>query len=141
MAKRILIYTNHFFPENFKVNEIAQLLSEEGNYVHVVTGIPNYPTGRIFEGYGFFKKNFEKQSSNLTISRLPLIPRGNGSRLRLILYYISYFISYLVYTFFLILFKKKYELVFVHHTSPVLISIPPILYKWSRGSKNILWDL
>lgn len=141
MGKRILIFTNHFFPENFKVNEIAQLLSEEGNDVHVVTGIPNYPSGRIFEGYGFFKKNFEKQNSNLTIRRLPLIPRGDGSRFRLIINYISYFISTLVYTFFLILFKKKYDLVFVHHTSPVLISIPPILYKWSRRSKNILWDL
>lgn len=141
MTKRILIFTNHFFPENFKVNEIAQSLSEEGNHVHVVTGIPNYPTGKIFEGYGFFKRNFEKQNDQLTIRRLPLIPRGNGSRFILTLNYLSYFISTFVYTFFLIFFKKKYEIVLVHHTSPVLISIPPIFYKWVKGSKNILWDL
>lgn len=141
MGKRILIFTNHFFPENFKVNEIAQLLAEEGNSVHVVTGIPNYPTGKIFEGYGFFKKSFEKKGDCLTIRRLPLIPRGNGSRFRLIINYISYFVSAFVYTFFLILFRKKYDLVFVHHTSPVFIAIPPILYKWAKGSRNILWDL
>jgi glycosyltransferase involved in cell wall biosynthesis len=141
VAKRILIFTNHFFPENFKVNEIAQLLAEEGNNVHVVTGIPNYPTGKIFEGYGFFKKSFEKKGDYLTIRRLPLIPRGNGSRFRLIVNYISYFLSALLYTFFLIFFKKKYDLVFVHHTSPVFVAIPPIFYKWAKGSKNILWDL
>lgn len=141
MAKRILIFTNHFFPENFKVNEIAQLLSEEGNYVHVVTGIPNYPSGKIFEGYGFLKNSYERKSDFLTVRRLPLIPRGSGSKPRLVFNYLSYFFSTLIYTFYLILFRKKYDLIFVHHTSPVLITIAPIIYKWAKKSKNILWDL
>lgn len=123
------------------MNEIAQFLSEEGNFVHVVTGIPNYPSGRIFQGYGLFKNSFERKSEYLTIRRLPLIPRGNGSKFRLILNYTSYFVSTLFYTFFLILFKKKFDVIFVHHTSPVLITISPIFYKWSRKSKIVLWDL
>lgn len=141
MAKRILIFTNHFFPENFKVNELAQLFNDEGHIVHVVTGLPNYPTGKVFEGYGLFKRAFEQKNSNFSVIRLPLIPRGNGSRIRLISNYLSYFLSTSIYTIYLAIFRRKYDVVFVHHTSPIFITIPPIFYRWLRGSKNILWDL
>lgn len=141
MAKRILIFTNHFFPENFKINEIADFLVEDGHTIHVVTGIPNYPTGSFFEGYGLFSRNHERKNEKFTIRRLPLIPRGNGSKPRLVINYLSYAFSVWVYTFYLTFFRKRYDIVFVHHTSPVFITIPPIFYRWVRGSKNILWDL
>lgn len=140
MAKRVLIYTNHFFPENFKVNEIAFMLSQEGVDVKIITGIPNYPEGKIYPGYGFFKRNSE-QVNGVEVKRLWLIPRGNGSKIRLILNYISYFISCLFYTIYIALFKKKYDVVFVHHTSPIFIMISPILYKWIKRPKMVLWDL
>ncbi len=140
MAKRVLIYTNHFFPENFKVNEIASLFSQEGMEVKVITGLPNYPSGSIYEGYGYFKRNNEI-IDGVKVKRLLLIPRGNGSKFRLILNYLSYFISCLIYTIYLALFKKRYDVVFVHHTSPILIAISPILYKWIKHPKMILWDL
>ena len=106
MAKRILIYTNHFDPEQFKINEAVSWLTEEGFQIHVVTGLPNYPEGRIFKGYGLFKKAIERRGK-LTIRRLPLISRGNGSKPRLIVNYLTYFISTFFYTIFLILFKKS----------------------------------
>ena len=58
MAKRILVITNHYYPENFKVNDLVEHLIEK-NYVHVVTGKPNYPHGKIYKGYHFFKKTFD----------------------------------------------------------------------------------
>ena len=79
MAKRILIYTNHFDPEQFKINEAVTWLSQEGFKLHIVTGWPNYPR-KIFKGYGPFKRSFEHQE-NIKIRRLPLIPRGSGSKL------------------------------------------------------------
>ena len=84
MAKRILIYTNHFDPEHFKINEAVSWLTQEGLQLHLITGWPNYPEGKIFKGYGPFKNSFERRE-NLTIRRLPLFPRGNGSKLRLII--------------------------------------------------------
>lgn len=141
MAKRILIYTNHFSPENFKVNDIAEILSEEGNTVHVVTGIPNYPNGKIPAGYGLFSKTFERIKPNLTVRRLPLITRGSGSKLRIVINYLSYFTSTFFYTLGLSFFYKKYDIVFVHHTSPIFIAISPIFYKWIKKSQLILWDL
>lgn len=140
MAKRILIYTNHFFPENFKINEIADLLHNSGYEIHVVTCLPNYPEGKFYKGFGFFNI-FQKSDSLYKISRLLLIPRGSGSKFMLILNYVSYFISTLIFTIYLIFFKKKYDLLLVHHTSPFLISVPPLIYKKFRNSKNILWDL
>tara|TARA_B100001059_G_scaffold112013_1_gene112242 strand:- start:3273 stop:4487 length:1215 start_codon:yes stop_codon:yes gene_type:complete len=140
MEKRVLVYTNHYDPEQFKINEAVAWLNDSGFIVHVVTGWPNYPLGKIYKGYGPLKNSFEKKG-NLTIRRLPLIPRGNASKFRLIINYLSYFLSCLFYTFFLILFKKKYQKILVHHTSPFFIAISAILYKIFKGSKAILWDL
>src|SRR5690554_5563704 len=116
------------------------MLSEDGADVTVITGIPNYPDGRIPEGYGFFKRRKET-IDNIKVKRLWLIPRGSGSSVRMIINYISYFISSLFYTIFISLFKKKYDVIFVHHTSPIFITISPIIYKWIRNPKMILWDL
>ena len=91
---RILIVTNYFFPEEFKINDLAFDLVSKGYKIEVVTGIPNYPKGKFFRGYGFFRKNIENYNG-LKIIRLPLISRGSGSKLRLILNYISFFVSYL----------------------------------------------
>lgn len=140
MAKRVLIYTNHFYPENFKVNEVAAMLSNDGLEVTVITGLPNYPDGKIAKGYGFFK-NTRQVVNGATVKRLWLIPRASGSKLRLVINYLSYFISCFCYTLYIGMFKKKYDVVFVHHTSPILIAIPPIIYKWLRKPKMILWDL
>ena len=141
MAKSILVYTNHFYPENFKINEIVQDLDKKGYEIKVITCIPNYPSGQIFPEYGFFKNNKEKHG-NLTIRRLPMIPRGSGSKIRMVLNYLSYFFSVFVYTQYLILFKKRYDCIFVHHTSPLFIAISPVFYKkLRRKTKLILWDL
>jgi glycosyltransferase involved in cell wall biosynthesis len=140
MEKRVLVYTNHYYPEHFKINEVVAWLNESGFIVHVVTCWPNYPLGKIYKGYGPFKKSYERKG-NLTIRRLPNISRGNASKFRLVINYLSYFLSCLIYTFFLILFKKKYQKILVHHTSPFFIAISAMIYKKIRGSKAILWDL
>lgn len=141
MAKSVLIYTNHFYPENFKVNEIVDALDEKGYKITVITGIPNYPSGKIYPNYGFFSKTKERKG-NITIRRLPLIPRGKGSKIRLIINYLSYFFSVILYTLYLSIFRKRFDVIFVHHTSPILIAISPVVYKKiRRKTQLILWDL
>ena len=139
MAKRILIYTNHYFPENFKINDVVQWLVDEKYIVTVITGNPNYPKGKLFNEFNKFGSVFKKD--NLKIVRLPLIPRGKAKKINLILNYLSYFVSAFFYTLFLILFKKKYQFILVHHTSPFLIAIHPLFYKFFKKSKIFLWDL
>ena len=141
MAKRILVYTNHFYPEQFKVNEIVDWLSREDTHIRVITGIPNYPKGRFYKGYGFFSIFNNKYKNNVVVNRMPLIPRGNGNYFLRTLNYITYFISTFFFTIYLIIFKEKYEVLFVHHTSPILIAIHPIIYGFFYKIRKYLWDL
>ena len=141
MAKRILIYTNHFYPEQFKINEIVDWLSNESYYIRVITCIPNYPKGSFYKGYGFFSIFNNNYKKNVIVNRMPLIPRGNGNYFLRFLNYLTYFISTFVFTIYLILFKKKYDYIFVHHTSPFLITIHPIIYGFFYKTTKILWDL
>lgn len=140
MAKRVLVYTNHFYPEQFKVNDLVSWIKTKQLHVTVVTGIPNYPSGKFYSGYGFFKNNFESKI-NYKVYRLPLIPRGNSNKLIRVLNYFSYFLSSLFFTIYTIIFKKKYDYIITHHTSPIFIGIHSILHKFFKNSKCIFWEL
>ena len=142
MAKRILIYTNHYYPEQFKINDLVNWISKDDFEVRVITGLPNYPEGKIYKGYGPLS-NFLSRSKNkkLKVNRLLLIPRMNGTYAILILNYISFFISCSIFTIYLAIFKKKYDIIFVHHTSPFLISFHPIIYGLFHKTKKIIWEL
>lgn len=140
MEKRILIYTNHYDPEYFRINDIVQWLYEEEAIISVITGNPNYPLGKLADGFSYFgSKRIAKKG--ITVYRLPLITRGKGRALRLSLNYLSYFFSSILFTFWCLIFHKKYDAIFIHHTSPPLLFIPAILYKKIKKVRLILWDL
>ncbi len=74
MKKHILVISQYFYPEQFRINDICTEWVKRGYKVTVVTGIPNYPQGKYYEGYGLFKRR--KESLNgMDIIRIPLIPR------------------------------------------------------------------
>jgi len=141
LAKRILIYTNHYFPEQFKINEIVDWLSEKEHHIRVVTGLPNYPSGKLYKGYSPFNIKASSDNKHIIVNRLLLIPRGSGSVIMLSLNYLSYFVSCLIFTIYILIFKKKYDFIFVHHTSPIFIAIHPMIYSIFRRTKKFLWDL
>lgn len=76
--KHILVISQYFYPETFRINDMATEWVRRGYKVTVLTGIPNYPMGRFFEGYGYTKKRRETWNG-IDIIRIPLIPRGNSS--------------------------------------------------------------
>ena len=86
---KILIVTQYFWPESFRINDLALGLKERGHMVTVLTGMPNYPSGRFFPGYGFFGPSRE-EFNDLPVHRVPLIPRGKRQRRRLALNYGSF---------------------------------------------------
>ena len=89
---KILIVSQYFWPENFRINDLAKGLTERGHQVTVLTGQPNYPGGTFFPGYGLFK-NFKQNHEGIKILRVPLLPRGQGGGIRLFLNYISFALS------------------------------------------------
>lgn len=76
--KHILLISQYFYPETFRVNDMAVEWVKRGYKVTVLTGIPNYPMGRFFDGYDYRHKRKEIWNG-VNIVRIPLIPRGNSS--------------------------------------------------------------
>ena len=89
--KHILVVSQYFYPEQFRINDICREWAKRGYKVTVVTGIPNYPMGTIFDGYGWTKKRHEIWNA-IDIIRIPLIPRGSSS-IGMVANYVSFMIS------------------------------------------------
>lgn len=123
--KRILIVCQHFWPESFRLNDIADfLVNDRDCEVDILCGLPNYPTGKLFEGYSLFgrRKDTYKGAS---VERVFEIPRGDNSNVRVFLNYVSF-------PFFSIfhipkLLTRKYDRVFLYQLSPVTMSIAGII--------------
>ena len=137
--EKILICTNHFYPETFRVNDIAFNFAEKGYDVTVLTAIPDYPKGKYFDGYGIFSRRCEKVKG-VKVIRGFAIPRGNGNTLRIVLNYLSFFISSVFISVWLGLFRK-FDRVFVHETSPVMIGVPAIIVKKLQHIPLLFWVL
>jgi len=133
----ILIVTQYFWPENFRINEIADAIHSREYKVDVLTGKPNYPEGQIFSGYRAWgvKKDAWK---NISIYRVPILARGSKSAIRLAFNYFSYILSALLFAP-LILRKNKYDIIFVYAPSPIFQVIPASFLGWLKGVPVVLW--
>lgn len=134
---RVLVVSQYFSPESFRINDVVKSLSEKKLTVDVLTGKPNYPDGEIFSGYSVLGTSKEKWNDT-SIYRVPLIPRGNKSGLRLIINYFSFVFFGLVVGPWL-LRKKRYDVIFVYGVSPILKAIPAIYLAWLKKCPSIIW--
>lgn len=135
---KILFVCQYFYPEVFRGNDIAFHWAEQGHDVHVVSGVPNYPHGKFYEGYGLFKKR-QEVINGVKVTHLPIIPRGNN-RVTLLLNYLSYLMVGNVWMFFHAM-THKYDRVFVQQLSPVTMSSSGVMYKRLRKVPLYTWVL
>ena len=133
---KILIVSQYFWPENFRINDLAQGLVERGHKITVLTGLPNYPSGKFFSGYGFFKQPRES-FDGVKIIRAPLIPRGRGGAIRLSLNYLSFALFASLVALFR--FRKKYDLIFVFEPSPFTVGLPAIVLRSLKKIPLMFW--
>ena len=94
----------------FRGNDIAFHWAEKGHDIHVVSGIPNYPSGKFYDGYGLFRKQREV-INGVKVTRLPIIPRGNN-KIMLMMNYFSYLIVAWMFVFFMHSFTNMTESLF-----------------------------
>lgn len=133
----ILIITQYFFPETFKSTDLAFELQKRGHQVTVLTGIPNYPEGEIYEGYGY-KKNRIQNIKGVEIIRSLLLPRGKGGGVRL-------FVNYYSFAFFASLKarklarKKKFDAIIVHEPSPITQFYPALAVNKIQKAPIYFW--
>ena len=133
---KLLIISQYFWPENFKINDLVGELVARGHEVTVLTGQPNYPEGKIFAD---FLKSPEKFANynGARIIRVPLVARGNG-RVRLVLN----FLSFAIVAALLGPIKLRdaaFDCIFVFEPSPITVGIPAIVVRRLRGVPMAFW--
>lgn len=130
----ILVVSQYFYPESFRINDICQEWVKRGYKVTVVTGIPNYPEGKFYKGYGYFKNRTEKWNG-MNIIRIPLIPRGKSS-IGMVANYLSFVVSAFLWVKFT---KIKADYVFTFEVSPMTQALLGVWYKKRFKVPNYLY--
>lgn len=128
--------SQYFWPEEFRINELAAMMAGRGHQITVLTGIPNYPGGKFFPGYGFTRKKVQNYKG-IKVVRVPLIPRGKGGHIRLALNYFSFaFIASLLGP---IKCRNMYDVIFVYEPSPITVGLPAIIMKKLKSAPIMFW--
>lgn len=131
----ILIVTQYFWPENFRINDLALGLHGRGHKVTVLTGAPNYPDGLFFKGYGCFNRQQDYQG--VKVIRVPLIPRGKGGGVQLALNYLSFAVSASIVG--PLLCRGAFDQIFVFEPSPITVGIPALFLKKIKSAPVLFW--
>lgn len=132
---KILVVSQYFYPEEFKINDLVETLVKKGHEVTVLTGKPNYPKGEYFDGYEF-KGVMHEEYKGARVVRVPLIKRGRGGAKNLVLNYFSF-------VYYANKYLKKNEIkadaIICFEISPITQAFPCITCKKRYGGKLLLW--
>lgn len=133
---KLLILSQYFWPENFRINDLATGLKARGHDVTVLTGMPNYPGGKLFDGYSIFKPARETYKG-IPVSRVPLARRGKGRGWQLALNYASFMLSGSILGPWRC--RGDYDCILVYEPSPITIGLPAIAMKKKTGAPVLFW--
>jgi colanic acid biosynthesis glycosyl transferase WcaI len=132
---KILITTQYFYPENFRINDFAFKMVRRGHEVSVITGIPNYPEGKFF---GSYKSLGYELIEGVSVYRVPLIPRGKSRGIQLFINYFSFLISAIIFGPFL-LRKVRPDIIFSVNYSPATVGLIGAFFSKLKKVPLFLW--
>jgi len=135
---KILVVSQYFWPENFRINDLVQELVQRGHSVTVLTGIPNYPVGIVFDSYRQNPKAFGHYGG-ATVWRVPMLARGSGST-RLFFNYLSFVIGACLCGPWR-LRGQQADVIFVFEPSPITVGLPAILLGRIKRAPVVFWAL
>lgn len=135
---RILIVTQYFWPENFRINDLVAELKSRGHQLTILTGKPNYPSGDLFPEYAASPERFQEYKG-CRVVRVPIIYRGS-TNLSLILNYLSYPVTASTLGLWK-LRKEEFDVIFICQLSPILLALPGVVYKWIYKKPLVMWVL
>jgi colanic acid biosynthesis glycosyl transferase WcaI len=135
---KILIVTQYFWPENFRINDLVEGLSSYGHEITILTGQPNYPSGKFFEEYLSAPHLFNIFGSSKVV-RVPITARGRN-KFTLLLNYLSFVVSSIIIGTWK-LRSNHFDIIFVYEPSPVSVGFPAIWLKKLKKAPVIFWTL
>lgn len=135
---KLLVVTQYFAPENFRINDLVAGLVSRGHSVLVLTGQPNYPGGKFFAGYGWHGPSNETMFG-ASVVRVPLFARGCGGAVGLLLNYLSF----AIFASFAARFRLSgvFDAIFVFEPSPVTVGIPAVIAGRRFKAPILFWVL
>lgn len=135
---RILVVSQYFWPENFRINDLVKEWGQRGHQVTVLTGIPNYPAGKVFDAYRQHPGAFT-QYEGAKVVRVPILPRGTGG-MRLMLNYLSFVVAGIILGAWN-LRGIKADVIFVFEPSPVTVGLPAVWLGKIKRAPVVFWAL
>lgn len=133
---RVLIVSQYFHPEEFRVNQLATSLRDHGHDVVVLTGQPNYPSGRLFSGHGLLGP-FRERRLGIDVIRVPVFPRRAGRFRDLALNYVSFALSATLLG--LPRLRGRFDACLVFCPSPITAVVPAIVYRAFLHTPVAVW--
>lgn len=133
---KILIVSQSFYPDSFKINELIREFANEGNEITVLSGLGDYTTGKIHSNYRFFKNRTEEYNG-CRIKRVRTISRRKGPFFRS-LNYLSFVFFGSLWAFFN---KSQFDLVYVYQPSPATMILPGIVAAKKRKIPLLIYCL
>jgi glycosyltransferase involved in cell wall biosynthesis len=135
---RILVVSQYFWPENFRINDLVKEWVQRGHEVTVLTGIPNYPAGKVFDAFRWQPSAFAEYEG-ARVARVPMLPRGTGG-FRLMFNYLSFVLGACIFGPWQLL-SKPVDVIFVFEPSPVTVGLPAVLLSKIKNAPVVFWVL
>jgi colanic acid biosynthesis glycosyl transferase WcaI len=135
---RILVVSQYFWPENFRINDLVQEWAARGHQVTVLTGRPNYPGGEVFPEYLRSPASFAR-FDGVQVYRVPMVARARGS-LRLVLNYLSFVVGASLFGPWKLRGCRP-DVIFVFGPSPVTVGLPAVLLGRLKRCPVVFWVL
>jgi glycosyltransferase involved in cell wall biosynthesis len=135
---KVLLFSHYFWPESFRINQVAEDLISAGAEVTVLTGFPSYPEGMTYPGYRSWRPLRERHPSGYEILRVPVVPRRRGTAIDLALNYLSFLASGILVGSWM-LRGRRFDILFNYCSTPVIQGYLGLWLRFLRGGKLVLW--
>jgi len=124
---RVLMLTQFFNPELSLVMPLAQGLRRLGHEIQVLTGFPNYPSGKVYPGYKI-RPWMRETIDGFPVLRVALYPSHDRSAVRRIANYLSFASSAATIG---VALSSPVDVVYVYHP-PATLGLPALFFHWLR---------
>jgi glycosyltransferase involved in cell wall biosynthesis len=135
---RLLVVSQYFWPENFRINDLVGELVRRGHQVTVLTGLPNYPDGKVFQEFRDTPARYSNYEG-VEIIRVPLAPRGQGG-LRLVLNYLTFALSASTIGLWK-LRGRQFDAILAYEPSPITVGLPAAVMRAVKQAPLAFWVL
>lgn len=136
---RLLVVSQYFWPEDFRVNDFVVGMRERGHEVTVLTGLPNYPGGKVFDAFKANPRDFDRFHDGVEVLRVPVVPRGE-TKIGLMLNYLSFALTGMILGPWR-LRGRPFDAIFVFQGSPITSALPAVVLRWIKRAPHLMWIL